>query len=80
MGYFLSVSLLLTSSVRTVQSASLVCGGQCAMPSPHSLLITEWFKVRGDLKNDVVPALCYGQSCQPLDEAAQDPVLECLQR
>lgn len=43
----------------------------------------EWLRLEGTLKVIKFQLPCPGQGCQPLDEAAQDPIqphLECRQR
>lgn len=43
----------------------------------------EWLRLEGTLKVIKFQLPCPGQGCQPLDEAAQDPIqphLECPQR
>lgn len=45
--------------------------------------IIEWFRFGDDLKDNQMPPPFTGQGCQPLGQAAQDPIQpspECLQR
>ena len=45
--------------------------------------IIEWLRLVGTLKTVKLQPPCYGQCCQPVDQAAQGPIqpgLECFQR
>ena len=72
--YFLSRNMLIYENFKYVNKYD------CDIDSDHGII--EWLRSKGILNIIRLQSHCYGQGCQPQDQAAQgliQPDLECLQ-